>query len=169
MLYYISLFSKIRCSLIYLPTQKSDVIYECSHIGNRMHRDMSWNQLPWEFLPELIKYFADQLLSLSRILLSFFDLIGLFWFNRCFRTFFTKMRRKMNFIRCEQNSGRKSSWLSIYYLSYFIFFPSTHLRAGWRVWAAEASVNVGFGFFQLQYGCHRWGVGWWCIQASHRL
>ena len=32
MVYYISLFSKIRCSLTYLPTQKSDVIYECSHI-----------------------------------------------------------------------------------------------------------------------------------------
>ena len=31
-LYYISLFSKIRCSLTYLPTQKSDVIYECSLI-----------------------------------------------------------------------------------------------------------------------------------------
>ena len=30
-LYYISLFSKIRCSLTYLPTQISDVIYECSH------------------------------------------------------------------------------------------------------------------------------------------
>jgi hypothetical protein len=29
-LYYIGLFSKIRCSLTYLPTQKSDVIYECS-------------------------------------------------------------------------------------------------------------------------------------------
>ena len=32
MLYYISLFSKIRWSLTYLPTQKSDVIYECSLI-----------------------------------------------------------------------------------------------------------------------------------------
>ena len=30
MVYYISLFSKIRCTLTYLPTQKSDVIYECS-------------------------------------------------------------------------------------------------------------------------------------------
>ena len=30
MLYYISLFSKIRWGLIYLPTQRSDVIYECS-------------------------------------------------------------------------------------------------------------------------------------------
>jgi hypothetical protein len=30
MLYYISLFSQIRCSLTYLPTQKSDVICECS-------------------------------------------------------------------------------------------------------------------------------------------
>ena len=30
MLYYISLFSKIRWSLTYLPTQKSEVIYECS-------------------------------------------------------------------------------------------------------------------------------------------
>ena len=30
MVYYISLFSKIRCSLTYLPTQKSDVICECS-------------------------------------------------------------------------------------------------------------------------------------------
>ena len=30
MVYYISLFSKIRCSLTYLPTQISDVIYECS-------------------------------------------------------------------------------------------------------------------------------------------
>ena len=30
-LYYISLFSKIRWGLTYLPTQKSDVIYECSH------------------------------------------------------------------------------------------------------------------------------------------
>ena len=30
MVYYIGLFSKIRCSLTYLPTQKSDVIYECS-------------------------------------------------------------------------------------------------------------------------------------------
>ena len=29
-LYYISLCSEIRCSLTYLPTQKSDVIYECS-------------------------------------------------------------------------------------------------------------------------------------------
>ena len=29
-LYYISLFSKIRWGLTYLPTQKSDVIYECS-------------------------------------------------------------------------------------------------------------------------------------------
>ena len=29
-LYYISLFIKIRWSLTYLPTQKSDVIYECS-------------------------------------------------------------------------------------------------------------------------------------------
>ena len=29
-LYYISLFSKIRWSLTYLSTQKSDVIYECS-------------------------------------------------------------------------------------------------------------------------------------------
>ena len=29
-LYYISLFSKIRLDLTYLPTQKSDVIYECS-------------------------------------------------------------------------------------------------------------------------------------------
>ena len=32
MVYYISLFSKIRCSLTYLPTQKSDVICECSLI-----------------------------------------------------------------------------------------------------------------------------------------
>ena len=32
MVYYIGLFSKIRCSLTYLPTQKSDVIYECSLI-----------------------------------------------------------------------------------------------------------------------------------------
>ena len=32
MLYYISLFSKIRWGLTYLPTQKSDVIYECSLI-----------------------------------------------------------------------------------------------------------------------------------------
>jgi len=30
MIYYISLFSKIRCTLTYLTTQKSDVIYECS-------------------------------------------------------------------------------------------------------------------------------------------
>ena len=30
--YYISLFSKIRRSLTYLPTQKSDVIFECSLI-----------------------------------------------------------------------------------------------------------------------------------------
>ena len=30
MIYYISLFSKIRCSLTYLPTQISDVICECS-------------------------------------------------------------------------------------------------------------------------------------------
>ena len=29
-LYYINLFSKIRCSLTYLPTQNSDVICECS-------------------------------------------------------------------------------------------------------------------------------------------
>ena len=29
-IYYISLFSKIRWGLTYLPTQKSDVIYECS-------------------------------------------------------------------------------------------------------------------------------------------
>ena len=29
-LYYISLLSKIRCSLTYLPTLKSDVINECS-------------------------------------------------------------------------------------------------------------------------------------------
>ena len=33
MVYYISLFSKIRCSLTYLPTQKSDVICECSLKG----------------------------------------------------------------------------------------------------------------------------------------
>ena len=31
-LYYISLYSKIRCSLTYLPTWKSDVICECSLI-----------------------------------------------------------------------------------------------------------------------------------------
>ena len=30
MVYYIGLFSKIRSSLTYLPTQKSEVIYECS-------------------------------------------------------------------------------------------------------------------------------------------
>ena len=32
MVYYIGLIGKIRCSLTYLPTQKSDVIYECSLI-----------------------------------------------------------------------------------------------------------------------------------------
>ena len=30
MVYFIDLFSKIRCSLTYLPTQKSDLICECS-------------------------------------------------------------------------------------------------------------------------------------------
>ena len=34
MVYYIGLFSKIRCSLTYLPTQKSDVIYERSPVQN---------------------------------------------------------------------------------------------------------------------------------------
>ena len=40
MVYYISLFSKIRCILTYLPSQKSDVIYECS-LGEKF--DVTWD------------------------------------------------------------------------------------------------------------------------------
>jgi hypothetical protein len=45
MVYYISLFSKIRCSLTYLPTQKSDVIYECSPRKNPRKMEMKSRQV----------------------------------------------------------------------------------------------------------------------------
>ena len=48
-LYYISLFSKIRWSLTYLPTQKSDVIYECS-LDILLDLTRSTEILPWKNL-----------------------------------------------------------------------------------------------------------------------
>ena len=51
-LYYISLFSKIRCSLTYLPTQNSEVICECS-IHCDIISDCCWKNIScswWRFV-----------------------------------------------------------------------------------------------------------------------
>ena len=47
--YYISLFGKIRCSLTYLPTQKSDIIYECSLGGCRVLKTSIQNESRMNF------------------------------------------------------------------------------------------------------------------------
>ena len=63
-LYYISLFSKIRCSSTYLPTQKSDVICECSptrnYICNTLLLFKSFNYIlnwQWNQLSSVFPYF----------------------------------------------------------------------------------------------------------------
>ena len=56
-LYYISLFSKIRCSLTYLPTQKSDVICECSH---RKRRISCWKSCAEELVRKKQAHISSQ-------------------------------------------------------------------------------------------------------------
>ena len=54
-LYYISLFSEIRCSLTYLPTYQSDVICECSRTIIELH---TCNQSHLSFVQRTLRKMA---------------------------------------------------------------------------------------------------------------
>ena len=73
MVYYIGLFSKIRCSLTYLPTQKSDSIYECSLRG--VFQPWGWRNFhTWQSAHSEILYF-DILCQVQLFMALFIDLL----------------------------------------------------------------------------------------------
>ena len=50
MIYYISLFSKIRCNLTYLRTEKSDVICECSQKEDTIQGGTLFKKIQYAYL-----------------------------------------------------------------------------------------------------------------------